>query len=110
MALGLQILYHLRLSIRKRLRTIFPDSKFFRRLSEQDVRTIFGGVLDAWVQEITKRLVEILYERDDLDFRRRSHAAIVIHCKEICRVKPKCEVCPLRNVCEYCRVHRLGGH
>ncbi len=27
--------------------------KFFRRLSERDVRTIFGGVLDAWVQEIT---------------------------------------------------------
>ena len=30
--------------------------KFFRRLSERDVSTIFGGVLDAWVQEITKRL------------------------------------------------------
>jgi endonuclease-3 related protein len=38
---------------------------------------------------------------DDLDFRRRSHAAIVIHCKETCRVKPRCEACPLREVCAY---------
>ena len=38
---------------------------------------------------------------DDLDFRRRSHAAIVIHCKETCRVKPKCQVCPLREVCSF---------
>jgi len=38
---------------------------------------------------------------DDVDFRRRSHAAIVIHCKETCRVKPRCDVCPLRDVCEF---------
>jgi len=37
----------------------------------------------------------------ELDFRRRSHAAIVIHCKETCRVKPRCRVCPLRDVCSY---------
>jgi len=30
--------------------------KLFRRLSERDARTIFGGVLDALVQEITARV------------------------------------------------------
>jgi endonuclease-3 related protein len=37
----------------------------------------------------------------DLDYRRRNHAAIVVHCKELCRTKPRCEACPLRNICEY---------
>jgi len=37
----------------------------------------------------------------ELDFRRRSHAAIVLHCKETCRVKPRCGECPLREVCAY---------
>jgi hypothetical protein len=30
--------------------------KFFRRLSERDVKTIFGGVLDAFVQAITAKV------------------------------------------------------
>jgi endonuclease-3 related protein len=50
---------------------------------------------DAWRDWLHQRLP------DELDFRRRSHAAIVIHCKETCRVKPRCEACPLRNVCEF---------
>jgi len=50
---------------------------------------------DAWRDWLDQRLP------DELDFRRRSHAAIVIHCKETCRVKPRCEACPLRNVCEF---------
>ena len=37
----------------------------------------------------------------DAKFRGRHHAAIVVHCKELCRVKPKCADCPLRGVCEY---------
>ena len=37
----------------------------------------------------------------DLDYRRRDHAAIVVHCKETCRVKPRCEVCPLADLCEF---------
>ncbi len=37
----------------------------------------------------------------DLDYRRRDHAAIVVHCKETCRVKPRCEVCPVADLCEY---------
>jgi hypothetical protein len=44
----------------KRCRRVVPHQtdvdKFFRRLSERDVRTIFGGVLDAWVQEITAQV------------------------------------------------------
>jgi endonuclease-3 related protein len=50
---------------------------------------------DVWRAWLDERLP------DDLDFRRRSHAAIVIHCKETCRVKPNCAVCPLREVCEF---------
>lgn len=37
----------------------------------------------------------------DLDYRRRNHAAIVVHCKELCRTKPRCAACPLRDICEY---------
>jgi endonuclease-3 related protein len=37
----------------------------------------------------------------DAKYRGRHHAAIVVHCKELCRVRPKCAVCPLRDVCEY---------
>jgi endonuclease-3 related protein len=47
-----------------------------------------------------------LHERlpAELDFRRRSHAAIVIHCKETCRVRPRCPQCPLRDACDYAAV------
>ena len=37
----------------------------------------------------------------DLASRWRGHAAIVVHCKETCRVKPRCSVCPLADFCEY---------
>jgi endonuclease III-like uncharacterized protein len=37
----------------------------------------------------------------DLRYRQRNHAAIVVHCKELCRTKPKCETCPLREICEF---------
>jgi endonuclease-3 related protein len=39
----------------------------------------------------------------DLDFRFRNHAAIVVHCKETCRVKPRCDACPLHAMCAYGR-------
>jgi endonuclease-3 related protein len=45
----------------------------------------------------------------DLDYRRRNHAAIVVHCKELCRTKPRCASCPLREICEYARVARADG-
>lgn len=37
----------------------------------------------------------------DARYRGRYHAAIVVHCKELCRVKPKCAACPLNDICEY---------
>jgi endonuclease III related protein len=37
----------------------------------------------------------------DAKYRGRHHAAIVVHCKELCRVKPKCALCPLQSVCTY---------
>lgn len=39
----------------------------------------------------------------DLDYRRRNHAAIVVHCKDLCRVRPKCEACPLAAMCVYAK-------
>jgi endonuclease-3 related protein len=37
----------------------------------------------------------------DGDLRRANHAAIVLHCKETCRVRPQCDVCPLAGLCAY---------
>jgi endonuclease III related protein len=36
-----------------------------------------------------------------LDYRARNHAAIVVHCKETCRVRPRCVVCPLTPICAF---------
>lgn len=54
-----------------------------------------GDGYGAWQSWLDERLP------DDLGFRGRSHAAIVLHCKETCRVKPRCEGCPLRVVCGF---------
>jgi endonuclease-3 related protein len=54
-----------------------------------------GDGYDVWREWLHQRLP------DDFEFRRRSHAAIVIHCKETCRSRPRCNVCPLRDVCQY---------
>jgi endonuclease III related protein len=37
----------------------------------------------------------------DLRYRQRAHAAVVIHCKETCRVKPRCSECPIVDTCEF---------
>jgi endonuclease-3 related protein len=37
----------------------------------------------------------------DAAYRGAHHAAIVVHCKELCRVRPKCGLCPLADVCRY---------
>jgi endonuclease-3 related protein len=44
----------------------------------------------------------------DVVYRKRHHAAIVVHCKETCRVRPKCVVCPLRTGCNYAKVVEAG--
>jgi endonuclease-3 related protein len=37
----------------------------------------------------------------DAAYRGKHHAAIVVHCKELCRVRPRCALCPLSDVCVY---------
>jgi endonuclease III related protein len=37
----------------------------------------------------------------DLTYRWQDHAAIVVHCKELCRVRPKCRECPLLDMCPF---------
>jgi endonuclease-3 related protein len=37
----------------------------------------------------------------ETNYRRRDHAAIVVHCKETCRARPRCAVCPLLDVCAF---------
>ena len=54
-----------------------------------------GGSYEAWRAWLDATLPE------DRDFRFRNHAAIVVHCKETCRAKPKCGACPLQDLCEY---------
>ncbi len=54
-----------------------------------------GDGYEAWQTWLDERLPGVL------EFRRRSHAAIVLHCKETCRAKPRCGACPLRDVCAY---------
>lgn len=43
----------------------------------------------------------------DATYRRRHHAAIVIHCKETCRTRPKCGICPLAAVCAFQKTNVL---
>lgn len=43
------------------------------------------------------------------DYRFRNHAAIVVHCKELCRVKPRCEACPLADICAF-RISALSSN
>ena len=46
----------------------------------------------AWLDELLPQ---------DAAYRRAHHAAIVVHCKQLCRVRPKCSACPLSGVCRY---------
>ncbi len=44
----------------------------------------------------------------DLTLRQANHAAIVLHCKEICRVQPKCGRCSLLRHCAFGQAQVLG--
>jgi endonuclease-3 related protein len=46
----------------------------------------------TWLDELLPR---------DLRYRQRAHAAIVVHCKETCRVKPRCSECPIVDICKF---------
>ena len=50
---------------------------------------------DSWRAWLDERLPA------DPAFRRRHHAAIVVHCKETCRARPKCTTCPLLDICTF---------
>jgi endonuclease-3 related protein len=60
-----------------------------------------GNSYDAWRAWLDQTLPR------SLDFRARNHAAIVVHCKELCRVRPKCGQCPLLDICEYARANGM---
>jgi endonuclease-3 related protein len=54
-----------------------------------------SGRYDRWQAWLDARLpVETAY-------RRAHHAAIVIHCKETCRARPRCDACVLRDLCSF---------
>ncbi len=87
-----------------------------------DVILLYGArrpaiVHDAYTTRVCRRL-GIAPERDryddwrawldaslprDYEFRRVNHAAIVVHCKELCRIRPRCGLCPLLDMCAYGR-------
>ncbi len=45
----------------------------------------------------------------DLRLRRRFHAAVVVHCKERCKSMPRCQGCPLLDVCPHGRARIAAG-
>jgi endonuclease-3 related protein len=63
--------------------------RLFRRLG----LGVEGSRYEDWRAWLDSRLPA------DATYRRRHHAAIVVHCKETCRVRPKCSVCPLLPLC-----------
>ncbi len=56
--------------------------------------------------EYLKSLVEgqIPPLEENIEIYKEFHALIVVHCKEKCRRKPKCQECPLRKDCLYDRI------
>lgn len=52
-----------------------------------------GNRYDTWQQWLQERLPE------DRELYRRYHAAIVLHCKETCRARPRCGGCCLLDAC-----------
>jgi endonuclease-3 related protein len=81
------------------------------------------SVHDAYTQRLLRRL-GVGPERDgyavwaswlgdhlprDVGFHQRFHAAVVVHCKETCRARPRCSACPLLGVCAYGRGSAGGG-
>ena len=52
-----------------------------------------GSRYDTWQRWFQERLAE------DRELFRRYHAAIVLHCKETCRARPRCAGCCLLDVC-----------
>jgi endonuclease-3 related protein len=66
-------------------------ARLMRRLGLGPARDSY----ESWQSWLDVRLPK------DGDYRRRHHAAIVVHCKETCRTRPKCHICPLATVCAF---------
>ena len=64
--------------------------RLFRRLGLSPE----GSRYDTWQHWFQERLPE------DRELYRRYHAAIVLHCKETCRARPRCAHCCLLDGCE----------
>ncbi len=67
--------------------------RLMRRLGTGPEKDTYG-IWQAWLDQRLPR---------DGRYRRAHHAAIVVHCKETCRVKPKCRGCPLNDICVFRR-------
>lgn len=79
-------------------------------------------VVDAYTVRIGQRLgwfttdryeeVKAFFESRlprDVAMYREYHALLVAHGKHICRPRPRCDVCPLRDVCAYYQGRQRGG-
>ncbi len=58
------------------------------------------AVWSAWLAERLPSQVRVFQQY---------HAAIVVHCKETCRARPKCGACPLLDVCAFGREQAAGS-
>ena len=69
------------------------SQRLMRRLGTGPERDGYG-VWAAWLADRLPPEVR-LYQR--------FHAAVVVHCKETCRAAPKCDRCPLLDLCAFGR-------
>jgi endonuclease-3 related protein len=74
-------------------RTVFVVDAYTVRLFRRLGLGPEGSRYDTWQQWFQERLPT------DRERYRRYHAAIVLHCKETCRARPRCAGCCLLDVC-----------
>lgn len=78
-------------------------------------------VVDAYTFRLLRRtgicheqkykLVKTAFEEAlgaDVDRLANAHAMVVVHCKNVCKVKPLCSTCPLRVICSEAKEHEEG--
>lgn len=64
-------------------------------------KRLFGrlGIIKSYGYETIRKF--ILDEINDVNDLKELHALIVEHSKNVCKEKPKCEKCPIKNSCKY---------
>lgn len=77
-------------------RPVLVIDAYTRRLFHRLGHTADDASYDVLQTFLTSRLPRSAALYNDL------HAQIVIHCKEICRTKPKCSICILSKHCRHC--------